>query len=205
MKDFGSSQTQYSKSKKAQKSMKSILMWSGVGILVAGGLFVLFTFANPSGTTKSEEPTGPDYSKSMLYEGADHVAEETKVTYQSNPPTSGSHWQDPLLDGIYDTEKPDEAIVHSLEHGRIWISYQASLPQSAIDQLKSIAQREKRVILTPRALNEVPIALAAWQRLDTFSLGEGGTIDEKRIVDFIARYRDKGPEYVPQMTGKRYE
>jgi len=185
--------------------MKTIFLWGGAGILVAGGLFVLFTFANPDQTRPAEMPTGPDYSKSMRNEGADHVAEGTKVTYQSNPPTSGSHWQDPLLDGIYEKEKPEEAIVHSLEHGRIWISYQPSLPQSVIDQLKSVASEQKRVILTPRARNEAPIALAAWRRLDTFSLDENGNVDEQRIFDFIERYRDKGPEYVPQMTGKRYE
>ena len=61
------------------------------------------------------------------------------------------------------------------------------------------------MILTPRARNEAPIALTAWQRLDTFGLDEGGTVDEQRILDFIARYRDKGPEYIPQMTGKRYD
>ena len=189
--------------------MKSILIWGGVGLLVAGGVFLMFTFAPPENPNQksdsNQEDFGPDYSREMPYEGADHVAEGTKITYQSNPPTSGSHWSDPLLDGMYDTEKPDEAIVHSLEHGRIWISYQPSLPQPAIDQLKSVASKEKRVILTPRALNEAPIALAAWQRLDTFNLDDDGNVDEQRILDFIQRYRDKGPEYVPQMTGKRYE
>jgi len=170
----------------------------------------MFTFAPPQNPNQNpdsnQQNLGPDYSKDMPYEGANHVEEGTKVTYQSNPPTSGNHWGDPLLDGIYDTEKPDEAIVHSLEHGRVWISYQpSSLPQSAIDQLKIIASEEKRVILTPRALNETPIALAAWERLDTFSLDESGNVDTERVIDFIERYRDKGPEYIPQMTGKRYE
>ncbi len=185
--------------------MKSIFLWGGVGILVAGGLIAVLTFANPSQVSEQPEPTGPDYSQKMPFEGANHVPEGTKVTYQSNPPTSGSHWPDPLLDGVYDIEKPDEAIVHSLEHGRIWISYQPSLPQSAIDQLKRIASDQSRVILSPRNGNEAQIALAAWQRLDTFSPDSAGNVDEKRILDFIQRYRDKGPEYVPQMTGKRYD
>lgn len=172
--------------------------------MVAAGIFVALTFANKENPLSSET-LGQDYSKSMPHEGAAHVSEGTKVTYQSNPPTSGSHWPDPLLDGIYDVEKPDEALVHSLEHGRVWISYQSSLPQSAMDQLKSLAQREKRVILTRRESNETSIALAAWQRLDAFNLDDTGNVDEQRILDFIQRYRDKGPEYVPQMTGKRYE
>ena len=183
--------------------MKSIFLWGGVGIAVAAGIFLVLTFATPSDS--DQQDLGSDYSKNMLHEGAIQVSEGTKVTYHSNPPTSGSHWPDPLLDDIYDTEKPDEALVHSLEHGRIWISYQPSLPQSAIDQLKRIAAEESRVILTPRSRNEAPIAQAAWQRLDTFSPDDAGNVDEKRILDFIQRYRDKGPEYVPQMTGKRYD
>jgi len=179
--------------------MKTIFLWGGVGTAVAGGVFLVFSLANPS-----PESLGPDYSKGMPDEGAAHVSEGTSVTYRSNPPTSGSHWPDPLLDGIYDTEKPEEALVHSLEHGRIWISYQPSIPQSAIDQLKRIASGEKRVILTPRARNETAIALAAWLRLDAFDLPDDGNVDENRILNFIRRYRDKGPEYVRQMTGKSY-
>lgn len=57
--------------------MKTIFLWGGAGILVAGGLLVLFTFSNPSGTTQSEEPAGPDYSKDMPDEGATHVSEGT--------------------------------------------------------------------------------------------------------------------------------
>lgn len=169
----------------------------------------MFTFVPPQNPNQNPDSNnkdlGLDYSKEMPYEGANHVEEGKKITYQSNPPTSGSHWPDPLLDGVYEKEKPDEALVHSLEHGRIWISYQPSLPQSAIDQLKRIASEQKLVIITMRSRNDTQIALAAWQRLDAFNLEDGGILDEKRILDFIARYRDKGPEHVPQMTGKRYE
>jgi len=171
---------------------------------------VVLSFGNPSSESLDLESLGPDYSLDMLSEGANHVSEGTNVPYQSNPPTSGSHWSDPLRDGVYDSEKPDEALVHSLEHGRIWISYQLSLPQSAVDQLKSIVSKQSRVILTPRAANDTAIALAAWTRLDTFNLvadGEQLALSEVegRILDFIQRYRDKGPEYVPQMTGKKYD
>jgi len=185
--------------------MKSILLWGGVGILVAGGLVALLTFANPSEVSQSQEPTGQDYSTQMSHEGATHVAEGTEVSYQSNPPTSGSHWPDPLLDGLYDTEKPDEALVHSLEHGRIWVSYKPDIGEEAIQALKNVLEGQSRVILTPRAANDTHIALAAWTRLDTFNLSEGGTFDAQRILDFVIRYRDKGPEYVPQMTGKIYD
>lgn len=186
--------------------MKSVLLWGGVGIAIAAGIVMVLTFSTPSPeSSESSESLGPDYSLEIPLEGATHVLEGTSVTYQSNPPTSGSHWANPLRDGVYDQEKPDEAVVHSLEHGRVWISYQPSLPQSAVDQLESIASKQARVILTPRTSNETAIALAVWQRLDTFQLLEDGQVDEQRILDFIERYRDTGPEFIPQMTGNRYE
>lgn len=151
------------------------------------------------------EPLGEDYSQAMPYEGATHVAEGARVVYESNPPTSGNHWPDPLRDGVYETEKPDEAAVHGLEHGRIWITYKPSIGQGGIDALKEATKGQFGVIISPRAANEIDIALAAWTRLDTFNLSEDGTLDTKRILDFIQRYRNKGPEYVPQMTGKTYE
>ena len=188
--------------------MKQVFLWGGGGLLVAGALIALFTFVDPSGVSQTATPevSGPDYSREMPYEGAQHHAEGTALEYESNPPTSGPHWPDPLLDGLYDTEKPDEAIVHSLEHGRIWVSYRPEIGQEAVDSLKGILRAQARVILTPREANDTDIAIAAWTRLDAFNVEEISADElEGRILDFIARWRDKGPEYVPQMTGKPYD
>lgn len=186
--------------------MKTIFLWSGVGIAIAAGIFFVLSLVSPQQGGESEtENLGPDYSRAMPYEGAQHFPEGTILTHQSNPPTSGPHWPDPLRDGIYDKEKPDEAIVHSLEHGRVWISYRPDVNEETIAALKNLAEKQVRVVMTPRAANQNDIALAAWTRLDAFDLAEDGTFDAQRILDFIARYRDKGPEYVPQMTGKKYE
>ena len=151
------------------------------------------------------EPLGTDYAQVMPYEGANHIQEGTRVAYQSNPPTSGNHWSTPLRDGIYDTEKPDEGAIHGLEHGRVWITYKPSIGQEAIATLKDSLKGQFGTIMNPRAANETDIALAAWTRLDTFNLNEDGTVDTARVRDFIQRYRNKGPEYVPQSVGKTYE
>ena len=151
------------------------------------------------------KPLGQDYSMEIPYAGATHVAQGTRVEYQSNPPTSGNHWPDPLRDGIYDEEKPDEAIVHSLEHGRVWVSYRSDLNSEIVQALEKLLAGRFGVILTPRSANETDIALAAWTRLDTFDLPKDGTLETKRISNFISRYLNKGPEYVPQSTGKTYE
>jgi hypothetical protein len=86
--------------------------------------------------------------------------------------------------------------VHNLEHGEIWISYRPGIPESAINELKSIVQSSYKTVLTPRSKNDMDIAVAAWGRLDKFNL-DGALLDRQRIEDFISRYRNKGPELVP--------
>lgn len=183
-----------------QKKIMRLMRWVvGIAVAVAliGGIVWAIIANKPA-------PLGEDFSRAVPYEGATHVTEGDNVSYQSNPPTSGNHWPDPLRDGVYDTEKPDEAIVHSMEHGRIWISYNPSVSEEVREKLRAIAKREARVIATPRAANSTDVALAAWNRLDAFNVNPDGSFSEKRVRDFIRRYRDKGPEYVPQMTGKSY-
>lgn len=55
--------------------------------------------------------------------GRDHVAVGTKVSYNSNPPTSGPHYAEWEKAGIYDKPLQDGKLVHSLEHGYVIISY----------------------------------------------------------------------------------
>jgi hypothetical protein len=70
-------------------------------------------------------------------EGSDHV--EEKVTYQSNPPTSGAHNPQPASDGIYEEGAPEkENYVHALEHGRILFQYKAGTPERVVGQLTSL-------------------------------------------------------------------
>lgn len=179
--------------KKIMRAVWWVVGMSAIAALIGGIVWAIIA--------NKPAPLGEDFSRAMPHEGATHVTEGDKVTYQSNPPTSGNHWPDPLRDGIYDEEKPDEAVVHSMEHGRVWISYRPDIPDSIKKQLRVIAKREARVIMTPRLENDDDIALAAWNRLDAFHEEE---FTESRVRDFIRRYRDKGPEYVPQMTGKTY-
>jgi nitrate reductase NapE component len=179
-----------------RKSFKSFLVVGIIILLIGGAGFFVWSLY---------EPLGQDYSQAMPFEGQIHVAEGTSVTYNTNPPTSGNHWPIPLQDGIYDKEKPDEAIVHSMEHGRVIVSYKPSLSSQTIERLKNIAG-QNAVILVPRSKNDTDIASTAWTRLDKFNLNLDGTFDEKRIKDFIRRYKNKGPENVPGMGGgKSYE
>jgi len=179
---------------------KKIIFLLGGILIVGGGIYLLLQL--PS----QDDSFGPDLSQGITYEGANHITQGESVSYQSNPPTSGSHWSGPLRAGIYDTEKPDEAIMHSLEHGRVWVSYKPSIPEETKQALEELLRGDSLVILTPRSENDTDIALSAWTRLDTFDLAEDGTLDENRIFDFTRRYRNKGPESVPGSRGaSRYD
>ena len=73
-------------------------------------------------------------------EGHNHVPPGTTVKYDTNPPTSGDHVEPPdqQADGAY-SEKPAAIdFVHSLEHGRMEIQYDPSLPEKDQLELKGL-------------------------------------------------------------------
>lgn len=181
------------------RKAKKIGFWVLIVLLVVSGGYFIYR------SLPEARELGTDYSRATEDAGSDHTTEgEKTTTWKSNPPTSGPHWPDPQRDGVYDKELPEEGVVHSLEHGRIWISYKSSIPESTKEALKAIARDNVRIVVSIRNANETDVALAAWNRLDTFNLNADGSFDAVRVQDFIDRYRDKGPEYVPQMTGKEY-
>jgi hypothetical protein len=55
--------------------------------------------------------------------GREHVNDISDITYNSNPPTSGTHFPAWAKKGVYDRVISDGYLIHSLEHGYIVISY----------------------------------------------------------------------------------
>jgi len=182
-----SRERQSGKIKKIGKWLLPLLITAAV----VGGFFYF---------SRRKEPASNDLSQGYPIVSRDHVARGVGVTdYNSNPPTSGKHWSDasaPISRGVHDEEFPDEALVHNLEHGEVWISYRSNIPDSVKEELRQIARDNYKTVLTLREKNDTDIALAAWGRLDKFNLDDK-PLDKTRIEDFIKRYRNKGPELVP--------
>ncbi len=142
----------------------------------------------------------PDFGIAFPIEGRLHVADGSKVVYKTNPPSSGNHYALPAPWGVYDKSLPDETLVHNLEHGGVWISYKPTISQGVIDRLKEIAKKYKsKVILEPRAANDADIALTSWGRIFKFNLNQDGSFDIEAINNYILKYRNTGPEIVPDM------
>ncbi len=95
----------------------------GIGLLLLGGWWGF------------QELTKPLPGQKVADQGRLHVSQSEweKFSYNSNPPTSGSHDATWTKAGIYDTPQGDGHLIHALEHGYVVISYNCS----QISKLKS--------------------------------------------------------------------
>jgi hypothetical protein len=136
-----------------------------------------------------------------------HVTTAVDYSAHSNPPTYGDHhgvvrdsqnnFITPRPTGVYTTEQPDEDLIHNLEHGNVWISYNPTLLSATdlarLEAFVTAGGTDAGVILTPRARNTSAIAVASWARLLTLD-----TLDLVQIRAFINTNRGKAPEgYIP--------
>lgn len=179
----------------AQRRRQRTLIWSGVGAVIAVGVFALLAWSGGLGQQaatvmgrKIEAPPG----ERVREVGNPHIPVGTKGTgYSSNPPTSGEHYGSEAKWDVYTQPVPDELVIHNLEHGGIWISYKDPNDTELAAKLAQVARRySTKVIVTPRPQNDAPLAVAAWGRLLKLQ-----TFDEQKIVAFINAYRGKvGPE-----------
>jgi len=182
------------KSGEKKKTKKSIVRWTVLLIIIALVVWGLYAAAQRS------ESLGEDFSQTFSSDGRNHIeVGAAHKTYSSNPPSSGPHNFAPVRAGFYDIDEvvPDEAVIHNLEHGDIWIAYKPTISEADREILRTFAAA--KVIVTPREANDFDVSLVAWGRVDGFDLTSG--VLESRISDFIARYKNKGPERVATPIG----
>ena len=167
------------------KNKKALYIF-GIAVLLVVVVIVISLSKNDEKTkasTSLPEETYPIQGRDHIVIGAAHDP------YNSNPPTSGSHYEQPANWGFYDTELPDEQLVHNLEHGGIWISY-TGIDEETLSNLKKIAQAYPgSVVVTSRAKNEQKIILASWGTLKRLT-----DYDKDVIIDFINTHKNKSPE-----------
>lgn len=168
-----------------------------VAVVAAAGIgWLVWNSLRPeavSGPVQPGTPPRPPVIR-VADQGRAHVAPgQPHPPYTSNPPTSGWHYGTTAPWGFHNTELPDELIIHNLEHGGIWISYKDATDEEVVDPLVALAREYRtKVIVTHRPKNESRLAVAAWGRLMKLD-----RFDREAIVDFINRFKNKGPEFVP--------
>src|SRR3972149_7154175 len=171
------------------KDRKTRLLVGGLivtGVVLAGaGLFYL---SNLNATDKIP-PVGELVDEMPAPNTALHIEVGAQhVPYSTNPPTSGPHYNasgaGPIECKVYEDEVVDEGVIHNLEHGAVWVTYQDKNDTDLAGKLKVIVEDYSKTVLSPRSKNDSKIALVAWRhilKLDQF--------DEKKIRDFIRLYK----------------
>ncbi len=169
-------------------------VWIIAGLAFVGTLVYL--------AWKQAQPI-PRTGESIAIQGRSHIqVGEAHDPYNSDPPTSGPHYETPAEAGFYEAAPVDEQLVHSMEHGYVIIWYNcSSLSPDDCSRLKNdirdtMGQVENspithtsKLIATPRPTMDHLLALTSWGRLDKFD-----SFDKQRILNFIRVFRDAAPE-----------
>jgi len=128
-------------------------------------------------------------------EGREHT--EGKVTYRTNPPTSGPHNPVPAPDREYAKAPPAENYVHSLEHGRIELQYRPGAPPAVLGALRAVYRESSdKMLLFPNNTGmDYEVAATAWKH--RLGCPKYGARVPDALRAFRDAYRDRGPEQVP--------
>lgn len=105
------------------------------------------------------------------------------VDYETDPPTSGDHAPYWLNCGFYSEPVENEAAVHSMDHGAVWIAYRPDLPRDQVDVLRGLAG-EEYVIASPYPNLQAPVVATAWRNQLTL---EGA--NDPRLRQFVDQFR----------------
>lgn len=164
---------------------RSRLTWWIVGstaALVVIGLVAASIIFAPKPATYDAGGTGAEI------EGVETFTNETKhvegtVDYPQNPPAGGPHNQYWLNCGVYDQPQQNENAVHSLEHGAIWVTYDAArVSGDEFATLRSLLP-STYAILSPYEGLPSPIVVSGWNtqlKVDSAS--------DPRIAEFFEEY-----------------
>jgi hypothetical protein len=137
--------------------------------LIGAGFVVLIAVPvaiNTSQRTNLPGEVFPDQGNAHIAEG------DTSVDYNSDPPTSGPHWETMASWGSYDFVVPDQVLLHNLEDGGVILWYAHGSREEnrvRISQLEEVTRGFERVIIAPREDLEAPFAVTAWGRRQLFS------------------------------------
>jgi hypothetical protein len=169
--------------------------WIWIGAAVIGILLLIGVVA--WSIQKANQPVPGEV---MPSQGQQHIAPgQSHPPYNSDPPTSGWHYDEPAEAGFYETALPDEQLVHNLEHGHVIISYDCSKVTDDCEDVKAELRRvvdrfqRWKIVAVARENADAGIALTAWGRIDKIN-----SYDEDRVVAFVKRWRDRGPENTPE-------
>jgi hypothetical protein len=169
--------------------------------------------ASPSPQASASPMPRPAATPGIHYKSQGHPGHDKKdpsetlgFVYNSDPPTSGIHFERFSETLISDKPLPKWLQVHLLEHGNVLLQYNCKCPDSAgalaqiasiynnrqlppgqtafdMQTVQGIEERGTGVIVAPNPQMKQKIALTAWTRMQTFD-----AIDQPKMMTFINAY-----------------
>ena len=119
-----------------------------------------------------------------------HLAQGQDQTYPQSPPVGGPHSSVWLKCAVYTGELPKVNVVHSLEHGGVWITYPPGTKPDVVSKLDQYSGlNTEYVMVSPYDGQDSPIVVTAWGA--QLKLTDPA---DPRIVEFIRAYAANGPE-----------
>jgi hypothetical protein len=184
----------------------------GAAVLAIAAVALAFTLGGGGGGGGGDaraalEQAGCTLSATPSLRGVHSITSPsgTSPEWNTDPPTSGPHYEVPVVYGIYDEPVNQVQLVHNLEHGAVAVQYGSDVPQATIDELKRFAQERPRgTVLAPYPALGNEIALGAWVVPDPSKPDEGTAylakcteFEETAFAAFFDAYQFQGPERFP--------
>ncbi|SDT32718.1 DUF3105 domain-containing protein [Microterricola viridarii] len=181
---------EYRKREARARRNRMIGIWSAVaGAVVVVALVVSAVVLTPQRASYTAGSDGVKISGVETFKnGAGHV--EGTVDYPQNPPAGGEHNPMWLNCGVYEKPVPNENAVHSLEHGAVWVTYDPSLSEDQLKELK-LKLPGSYIVLSPKEDLPSQVVLSAWN-----AQLQVDSVDDERIGEFLEEYWKS--QFVPE-------
>jgi hypothetical protein len=207
------------KTSKAVRNARSAVVtqrtvpWGGI---IAGAVIVIFAaavfgyvFLQSQSKNSREDalapftPTAanPDPSTKIAgivikqFPGGLHVLPSDQVAYTSSPPFGGSHDENwAACNGVvYPNAVRTETLVHSLEHGAVWIAYNPDqISGDALSTLSAKVSGQPYTVMSPYPGLDQPISLQSWGH--QLKLSDAGDIRIDQFIQALRRNANTHPE-----------
>ncbi len=139
--------------------------------------------SDPSEDDQPTEDVEANLDELTKHDDLETTHVDDAVTYDQSPPVGGPHAPEWLDCGAYDEPVRLENVVHDLEHGTVWITYEPGLDAESITALESVLPQNG--ILSPYDGLQSPVVATVWGR----QLELTGA-DDPRLPLFIDKFRD---------------
>ncbi len=147
-----------------RRTLLYLMIFSAAGLVILGAVIAFVALGSNGGKSASSLISSKNCVE-RNYPGLPprHLTNpDAKVKYNSFPPSSGPHYQQPAPWGIYDQPIKETILVHNLEHGGIVIQY-GNVGSDAVSKLQSFYKDDPYgLVVAPYPKLGTKFALTTW-------------------------------------------